>query len=325
MGGANGLTGDLGNTLDSLDVFWTELSPTRAVVYARLTDVPYQAGWRLAGTIRGPRSVRHQTLPAAVPFTDLGPGPTHLARAIVPDPSYWSPESPNIYDVTIELHRDGEPTLVEKRMLGFKPIRAGERYLLREGKTWIPRSMNLPKVDARTFTVEKISEFMAKCREAELVLQVPFVKAAADLWKVASSEGLYLETMISPSMRCRGTIREQLRECSKYPAITFVVVPYYFADPNEGVPKDGHNLILLQPLCRGVPYEPQNWADAVAAGVWALDDPEQNPIAIPRPVLIGDGYEAAIDASNARSYCDELQRRLAPLRQFAGYHVSTRS
>ena len=316
------MSGISDNPLTSLDVFWTELSPNRAVVYARLTDVDYRAGWRLTGTIRGPRSVRHETLPATMPFTDLGPGPTHLARAVVPDPSYWSPESPNLYDVTIELHREGEPTFVEKRMLGFKPIRAGERYLLREGKTWIPRGMKAPKLDARTFTDEKASELFAEYRAEGLVLGNPSPRRSAfDPWKIASEEGLYLEVMILPQM---GRVRDLLRECSKYPAVTFVVVPYY-NDRTQDVPNEGHNLILLQPLCRGVPYEPQDWADAIAAGVWALDDPEQNPVAIPKPVMIGDGYDAPIDASNARSYCDELQRRLAPLRQFAGYHVSTRS
>jgi hypothetical protein len=318
-------TDSVPNPLASLDVFWTELSPNRAVVYARLTDVDYHPGWRLSGTIRGPRSVRHQTLPATIPFKDLGAGPTHLARVVVPEPSYWSPESPNIYDVTIELRRDGAPTLVEKRMLGFKPIRAGERYLLREGKTWIPRTMSLPRVDSRDYIGEKLSDFVANCRDAGLVLQVPMVKAAAGLRNVAAEEGLYLLTMISPEMKSLGTIREQLRECSKYPSVTFVTVPYYCAVPNDAVPEDGHNLILLQPLSRGTPYEPQGWANAVAAGVWSLDDPEQDPVGINKPVLIGEGYDTPIDASNARAYCDELQRRLAPLRQFAGYHVGTRS
>jgi hypothetical protein len=69
-------------------------------------------------------------------------------------------------------------------------------------------------------------------------------------WKIASEEGLYLEVMILPQM---GRIRDLLRECSKYPAVTFVAVPYY-NDRSQTIPKDGHNLVLLQPLCRGVPF-----------------------------------------------------------------------
>jgi hypothetical protein len=297
------------NPLDQLDVFWTELSPNRAVVYARLTDLPYHSGWRLSGTIRGPRSMRHQTLPATIPLKDLGPGQTHLARVVVPEPSYWSPEAPNIYDVTVELHREGEPTLVEKRQLGFKPIRAGERYFLREGKPWVPRGLSFDKHNVENFS-------LTKAREEGLV-----VSPKRTFWQQASDEGCYVETMIAPSI---GSVRAQLRDCAKYPAVTFVVVPYY-ADVNQTIPKDGHNLILLQALCRGVPYQECDWADAVAAGTWALDDSEQNPLSISKPVIIGTACDSPVDVNTARSQCDELQRKLAPLRQFAGYKVSNRS
>lgn len=284
------MSGISDNPLSSLDVFWTELSPTRGVVYARLTDVECRAGWRLTGTIRGPRSIRHQTLPATVPFQDLGPGPTHLARAVVPDPSYWSPESPNIYDVTIELHRDGEPTLVEQRMLGFRPIRAGERYLQREGKTWIPRGAMIGTLSDLSFD---------QARELGLVLRHSGTSLLDDsFFEQASSQGIYLAVDLGGD---RAKIQRDINEYSRWPAV-FMAFIVQLEDPESLASLDRQNLIVVA-------------RDERADVVYGSELAATKPTIAVRPI------EAPHDLLAARAACDQLQRELAPRGPFAGYFV----
>src|SRR5687767_12799952 len=94
--------------LAQLDVFYGDLSVNRAYVYARLPRPVEDAGLSLVGQVRGPRCRLAEMLPASVPLVDLGPGPTLLAQAMIPDPCFWSPDLPAIYDVTVNLLRGTE-------------------------------------------------------------------------------------------------------------------------------------------------------------------------------------------------------------------------
>ncbi len=291
--------------LASLDVFWTELSPTRAVVYARLTGVAYRAGWGLSGLIRGPRSVRHQTLPTTLSFTDLGPGPTHLARAVVPDPSYWSPESPNIYDVTIELRRDGEPSLVEKRVLGFKPIRPGTRHLLREGKPWIPRGVRV---------VDQCPLDLAGAREQRLVLVLS--ETNEEPLYEASRQGANVALEVAGSSE---DIVKQLRWSSRSPAVGFAVVRGQSAAAGQ-FREAAPNIILAQciegaraEVWGDIVWVPYGGTNIDAAWLRTLD----KPIFWSAPIGSCDPLE------EARRNCDQLQALLVRegYGQFAGYFV----
>lgn len=281
--------------LDALEVFWAELSPARGVVYARLGGLAYRDGWRLSGTIRGPRSVRHQTLPATFAFADLGPGPTHLARAVVPDPSYWSPESPNLYDVTIELHRDGEPTLVERRLLGFRPIQVGPRYLLREGKPWIPRGARLESLSGFSFDA---------AREQSLVVRVDGASLPDEpFFEQASSQGVYVAVDLAGTT---AEIQRGIDRCARWPA-AFLAFVTRIDDP-EGLAKlDRQNLILAA----GDERAEVVFGDARAAGLTFAAKPTIAVRPVPSPV----------DVAAARAACDALQRDLAPRGPFAGYFV----
>ena len=87
--------------LANLDVFHGDLTVNRAYVYARLPRPTDDRGLSIVGQVRGPRCKLAETLPVTSPLVDLGPGPTLLAQALVPDPVFWSPDLPAIYDVTM--------------------------------------------------------------------------------------------------------------------------------------------------------------------------------------------------------------------------------
>ncbi len=292
------------NPLDLLDVFWTELSPNRAVVYARLTGHEYRADWRLTGTIRGPHSARHETLPATIAFQDLGPGPTQLARAVVPDPSDWSPQAPNVYQIIIELHREGSEPLRTERRIGFKPIRAAERYLLREGKTWVPRGV----------LVEWVSEAdYLPVREHQPVLVLPSLTEPTLEW--ASQQGAYVAVRFSGTT---DAIARDLRRFAAWPAAWLAIIDCAAGfDYREVAP----NLVLAQVLqdeCRLQPWCQALWA-ADSLGPAML----RGCLGLGKPTLVYRNDPRQPSLLEVRASCDALQRDLAPIGQFAGYFVES--
>lgn len=56
----------------------------------------------LAGTMSGPRRKGSRTLPATVPLRPIADA-APAAEAILPDPCFWSPEMPFLYDIRVEL------------------------------------------------------------------------------------------------------------------------------------------------------------------------------------------------------------------------------
>jgi hypothetical protein len=116
-------------------VFHGELNPQLAHVYVQLPSAPAR-DVRLRGYVHGPRSRLTRTLPASVPLTDLGAGPSVLARALVPDPCYWGPAQPYLYDVEVELCRGNRPLLSFRQTLGVRSFGLHGCRLLLESRPW---------------------------------------------------------------------------------------------------------------------------------------------------------------------------------------------
>src|SRR5271157_3591137 len=60
-------------------------------------------------------------------------GATFLARLTTPNPDPWSPHAPNLYDVAVELIRDGAVVDSVERTVGFRLIEAKEGRLVLNG------------------------------------------------------------------------------------------------------------------------------------------------------------------------------------------------
>src|SRR5262249_17931911 len=72
---------------------------------------------------------------------DLGPGPTLLARAVIPEPSFWSPDVPSIYDVTVKLRRGDEVVATARHEIGLRNFGIRRQYFVLEGKRWTLRGV----------------------------------------------------------------------------------------------------------------------------------------------------------------------------------------
>lgn len=292
-----------GNHLDHLDVFYGELTPARATVYARLEGLENTAKLTLGGFVRGPRCIYSKTLPATFRLQDAGPGPSLLAKSLIPDPSYWSPDTPHIYDVSVELRNGDDILASEVRQIGFKPLGISGRFFTWEGKPWVLRG-----VGSHHFT-QNLDVLNWREQSAVIVGNA----LGNELLSKASEYGVI----------CCSLINDQLSACSefrrlaKYPSVALTAL---FRQYKGIAAAEAPNLICSEAIvprmqyCR-LPGPRINYV------LFDSDADENAMKALESPALIDRSISTPKSFIEARAACDKLQADLAPIGQFAGYIV----
>ena len=77
--------------------------------------------WQIAGSLTGPFSKGTHTLPATLPLRETAGSPGLHAEVVVPDPCFWSAETPYLYRLRIEFSRGGKPFSHEEQLIGLQP------------------------------------------------------------------------------------------------------------------------------------------------------------------------------------------------------------
>jgi hypothetical protein len=289
------------NDLSELDVFYGDLSSARAYVYARLPRSADDAGLTLSGHVRGPRCLHAQTLPAIFPLMDLGPGPTLLARAVVPEPTFWSPDLPAIYDVTVHVQHGSEIVASRHAEIGLKAFGVRGQDFFLEGKRVVLRGV---RTSSTTATLPRDWHAAAAA----------FVADEADFDHLTEASQWGALSVVAIKIDDQQAIK-QIRELAQFPAVAIVAV---VGSLPEGFSKVSlaPNLLLAQ-FIGAERVEPRPWADVL------LVDAANASLAArwPRPVIVTRFLRERSDLPAARLACDALQRELAPSGQFAGYII----
>lgn len=293
-----------------LDLFHGQFTRSSADIYARLSGdfeaaSVWNNGWRLSGSIEGPRAENSHTLPAQVLMHDLGAGESLLARARLPDPCSWSPDLPLLYDVHIQLMVDELPTWELNQVMGLRQMGVLEDRLQLENQPWSLMgahqqrlgSLDLPPAD-QVLMLEGI--------------QLPLLEQC-------SAEGGWLLTLLDGSASTT-VLAGMLRDCARSAANWCVVLRD--VAPGCQVPTGAApNLLLGQWFSATEEIEPAEWAEIVFV---EMDDPagfSERTVGCPLPVIaIEQGPERG-DWDAARTACKQLRHQLAAFRQFAGYIV----
>jgi len=293
--------------LSSLDVFYGDLTVAQACVYARLPRPADDAGLSLTGQVRGPRCLQAETLPVTSPLVDLGPGPTLLARALIPDPCFWSPDLPAIYDVTVNLLRGQEIVATGRRELGLRALGVRGRSFALEGKRWILRGVSTSS------TVAKLPRQWHEVLASYVTVQVDEGQLAE-----ASQWG----SLAVVELDCaEHEAAERLRLLSLHPAVALVVI-------RGTLPADfklshvAPNLLLAQAISIS---DDQNAIRPWAHALWLENAEPAVAVRIASqtelPLVAVRRLASPLSLAEARAACDALQRDLAGAGQFAGYVV----
>jgi len=177
---------------------------------------------RLAGELAGPECRRSITLPAGASLTDLGPGESGLlAKAVLTEPAFWTPELPNLYRLTARLVVDGQTVAEATRRVGLRRSGARGRSLWLEGRRWVPRGM---AVDPRSCDMKIVHEAGA----VAVVIDPPehFLGAAdeAGLAIIAVAEGDDGHPLAADA------IVERIGRWAMHPAVVMTALPQANAD-----------------------------------------------------------------------------------------------
>jgi hypothetical protein len=276
-------------------LYYSELSTARARLYVEVEglgrDVP--EGLRLQGTVRGPRNALAKTLPTSYSLDHLGE--TVLAQAIVTDPCFWSPETPNIYDVSVKLVDDRKAVWKDAQLqVGFCPLSIQGRFFHWEGKPWILRGISAASVTEHL-------PITAWKGYGTAFLENP----TDEVLQTASSQGVIVFADLS----------KRLILSSLYPAAAFVRLPVresYCSPPNSLLSLDIHSTrdIAVLPDAHFVHAH-------IIDGVTQIRELAE----LKAPVVVHRPLPWRVSVEEARAACDKLQADLAPYGQFAGYVV----
>jgi hypothetical protein len=294
------------NDLPELEVFYGDLTANRAYVYARLARPVDDTGLKLTGHVRGPRCLYAQTLPSTAPLIDLGAGPTMLARAAMMEPCFWSPDLPEIYDVMVRLQRGSEILGSSHREIGLRSLGVRDTHFTLDGKRWIirgVRSQSTTEKLPRAWHDEAASYVISSVDEEAL--------SEASQWGTLS----IVEVSGTP-----GELMRQLQQLALHPSAALAIIDGQLPSDFK-ISAVAPNLLLVQPCLKTTEFIVEPWASAVWIDANDARSFSEMVSTLNLPVLAARPLESPLPIAQARAACDELQRDIAPIGQFAGYIV----
>lgn len=296
--------------LDEVDLFCQEITPQRAVVYARCPRPSTGETWTLSGRVRGPQSRIAQTLPANSVLRDLGDGESLLAVSLVTDPCRWTPAAPAYYQVDLELRSNGQIVEQDRRPFGIRQcvvqngglFLSSERWILRAARTTSTASTNLR--DWHEAPLAQVVDGLDPQTFAAALVEGCFV--VADFSGVPVNE-----------------IEHAVRQAAKFSAVGIVVLPANCGMESSRLRKLAPNLLLARRFETDAPNPVDRFdADLIWTSATPSAEMADRLLRIGLPTMVERRLIApAASVAEARLACDRLQADWASYGQFAGYVV----
>lgn len=290
----------------------------QAEAYVRLGAGPADAqinDAQITGTLTGPRCRHATTLPTAIPLRPLAGDGRAAARALVTEPSFWTPELPNLYELVAEARTPAGVSAATRRLVGLRRLGVRGRSIWLDGRRWVPRggAASNESFDPARFRAEQLTALISDptpevCAAADAI-GVPIVARFGD---EAASEA----------------ILDHMAALAQHPAAVMAVLPGQHVAAIGASRSTGTMLVAVevdaaeQPpmtLAPGV----QCLVARIAPGAMPLDAWRDHAPAVPI-VAWREG------AGDGRRACDLLQADLAawacaggrtPMWDWAGYIV----
>jgi hypothetical protein len=302
--------------LDELDVFFGDATVHSARLYARSPRPADGGAWSLEGNVRGPFSSHGQTLPANSPLVDGGAGPTLLGEAVIPDPCFWTPENPTLYEIELRVLHEGREVAADSRTLGIRRLGVRGSDFVFDAKRWVLRG-----IDRRQVAHEPPDPIGDRQLHAWWDLAAAVVTTDPDdaLCAAASREGVVILARLDTAGEMW---RDELRRLAHWAAVGLVTLDGPGVEPEARVRNLAPNLCLVQSFRAGQPVAPAPWAHAVKVEVTSdLAGFASRVAGCSLPVIASRPLTTPLDLPEARAAVDALQRDLAPHGDYAGYVV----
>ncbi len=192
----------------------------RAELFVRCTPPRSSLpGLRLEGRLVGPECRHSNTLPAGAPLTDMGSGASGLlARAVLTEPAFWTPELPNLYWLEARATAGGGTVGTERRRIGLRRSGVRGRSLWLEGRRWVPRG-----VGCAAAAIDPVA-----FRESGTAAVVPNPEEAA--CSAADEAGVAIIAAIDEPRLDQAIVAERIAMWALHPSVVMAVLPGTFDD-----------------------------------------------------------------------------------------------
>jgi hypothetical protein len=295
--------------LDDLQLFFGDANEAEARVYALLARGDFPKGTKLTGELKGPLCQYAKTLPATIRFTDRSDDRSLLAEAVVPDPSFWTPELPMLYGATMEVQlpdatklRDRESQLLGLRRLG---VIGPSIYL--DQQRFVFRGVSCQQL-------EPDDERAARETGTTICLQ----SATEAVCENASRHGVLL-VADGTSLHDAQQVRREVARIARWPSVVIIVLDHQIQIVGD-LRRFARNTLFAQRCQADAPFIERTWAHLVW---WEIDsiEPSLEPPTAKLPIIAYHRGEAHATIQDGRAACDQLQTNLADVGDFAGYFV----
>jgi hypothetical protein len=175
------------NSILRVEVRDHSLVPTEAEVLITVVPRFLDAGTEVRGRFMGPRCRFAQTVEVAYHFRPLliPTGQSALTvRAIIPEASFWEPQSPHLYAGPVELWQDGQRCQVVQLRHGLRHLTLGPRGLRLGGRRLRLRGRSVPALDEPSALALRQAGFN--------LAVVPVADDTRSAWEVADRVGLFV-------------------------------------------------------------------------------------------------------------------------------------
>jgi hypothetical protein len=289
---------------DQLDVFFGEATPTQARVYAQLPrgDGPLDA--RLEGTLSGPTCRYAETLPTHYRFRDRGvlkggvSQDSMLIEAVVPDPCFWTPRLPYLYEVKLELRVGDEVVGRVARPFGIRPLGVRANSFVFAGKRWVFRG----------------GWDSSGSRELQLWRDNEIVMARDEFSARQCDEASHVGVLMAIEAELS---EETVRAASRHATVGMLI---FDGRKYAGILRKTTNCIFVQNMMDDARADLHGQAEAVLVEASAVEEfIARRSSAI--PVIASRPSKVKLEPEEIRPHCDQLQAELASIGDFAGYLV----
>jgi hypothetical protein len=115
------------NSIIDVELLERMLDPVQAELWVRVKVATHTEATEVRGRLAGPRCPGIDTVEVAYPLRSLaGPqeasGNTIIRRVVIPEPNFWTAETPFLYEAVVELWEDGQR--IDERRFSYKLRRA---------------------------------------------------------------------------------------------------------------------------------------------------------------------------------------------------------
>jgi beta-galactosidase/beta-glucuronidase len=171
------------NRIRDLVVLSHRLDPIETELHVHVKLEELTATTEIKGRLIGPRSAHAATIEIAYPLREIERQDNVVLRVIIPEPSWWEPKTPFLYEGPLELWQDG--VLCERVTIrhGIRALQLTSKGLRLNGKPFLIRGK---------IVEPSLTEDAAKSLREAGFNTIWTTAPAIELWNLADRIGLFV-------------------------------------------------------------------------------------------------------------------------------------